>query len=341
MSMSQLKMEYALVSATMVWIAVFTSISAQPASAQVLFSEDFEDAELATNAMVNASVTIESGIARFSDPAEGRATFSVVQPFTAEVLTFSFDVEEPIVQTQDPVRMEVILRAGVGTAHGTLQNADQVVESIIFRGGNRGAYTNNGNESIFLVANNKATDLTFASPIDGSNVLLTGFQYIPYVHNKDTDTWGQIKGVSNFNGGARPLERFGIGSSQTSDVGTFAIDNVLVVSGVSFDQVIGPPPIFGDTDGDGIGGEFPDDFDPIRANFRKAVTPRTAGDLVDNNVVDFDDFHEWKTAFLGAGGSLAGIDLSFISNVPEPSTIVLLLAALGASATGQTRNRRE
>lgn len=329
MSIWKLKLKNALISETVAFIASLILFGADIVSAQPLFNEDFEDSELATNAMVNENVTIEDGIARLNDPAGVRATFSVVQPFTAEVLTFSFDVAEPIVQTQDPVRMEVILRAGVGTAHGTLQNADHVVESIIFRGGNRGAYTNNGNESIFLVANNKATDLTFASPIDGTDVVLTGFQYIPYVHNKDTDMWGQIKGISNFNGGARPLERFGIGSSTTSDVGTFAIDNVLVVSGVSFDQVIGPPPILGDTDGDGIGGEFPEDFEPIRSNFRKAVTARTDGDLVDNNVVDFDDFHQWKNAFLGAGGSLAGLDVSFTNNVPEPTTAMLMLLAGG------------
>ncbi|HEX2475924.1 MAG TPA: hypothetical protein VHK01_14335 [Lacipirellulaceae bacterium] len=74
----------------------------------------------------------------------------------------------------------------------------------------------------------------------------------------------------------------------------------------------------GDTDGDGI-VELTD-FDPIRANFRNAVSSRAQGDLVPNGRVDFDDFRQWKTAFTGAGGSLAGVDLGFGANVPEPSS---------------------
>jgi hypothetical protein len=87
----------------------------------------------------------------------------------------------------------------------------------------------------------------------------------------------------------------------------------------------GPPPVPGDTDGDGI-VEF-SDFEPIRANFRKAVANRNQGDLVDNNIIDFDDFHQWKAAFVGGGGSLAGLDLSFAS-VPEPTAAALSIMAL-------------
>jgi hypothetical protein len=89
------------------------------------------------------------------------------------------------------------------------------------------------------------------------------------------------------------------------------------------------PIVPGDTDTDGIPGEFPDDFEPIRANFRKLVTMRSQGDLVSNGVVDFDDFRQWKTAFLAGGGSLAGVDLGFLTNVPEPTTC--LLAAISAA----------
>ena len=62
-----------------------------------------------------------------------------------------------------------------------------------------------------------------------------------------------------------PLERFGIGSSTTGDVGTFAIDNVLVMPGATFERDIevGPPPVLGDVDGSGI-VDFAD-FEPIRA----------------------------------------------------------------------------
>jgi hypothetical protein len=305
-------------------------------SAQVLYAENFDDEILPENTMV-VNGTIANGFLSLDDPAAARASFSVVQNLTNEVMTFSFDVVEPVVQTQDPTRMEVVLRAGVGTAHNTLQNADQVVESIIFRGGNRGAYVNNGNETIFLVANNKASDLTFESPIDGAPVTLTGFQYIPYVQNHDTNMFGQIKGISAFNGGQRPFERFAIGSSTTGDVGTFAIDNVLVVSGVSFEQVAEPMCVLGDTDCNNMVNFA--DFEPIRANFRKLVGTRVEGDLVRDGVVDFDDFHEWKTAFLGVGGSLADFDFGFLASVPEPSAALLMLLGGAALLCYQGRRR--
>jgi hypothetical protein len=57
------------------------------------------------------------------------------------------------------------------------------------------------------------------------------------------------------------------------------------------------------------------------------VASRMDGDLVRNGIVDFADFREWKAAFLGAGGSLADIDLSFFTRVPEPSTALLMLLA--------------
>jgi hypothetical protein len=98
----------------------------------------------------------------------------------------------------------------------------------------------------------------------------------------------------------------------------------------------GPPPVAGDTDGDGI-VEL-EDFNPIRDNFRKAVSSRTQGDLVRNNFVDFNDFREWKVAFVGGGGSLAGVDLGFLSNVPEPSAGLLML--LGGMASICVRKRR-
>ncbi|HEX2473834.1 MAG TPA: hypothetical protein VHK01_03750, partial [Lacipirellulaceae bacterium] len=82
----------------------------------------------------------------------------------------------------------------------------------------------------------------------------------------------------------------------------------------------------GDTDGDGV-VEF-SDFEPIRANFRKTVASRSEGDLVSNGVVDFDDFRQWKTAFVGGGGSLAGDDIGFTAAVPEPSAFVAALVGL-------------
>jgi hypothetical protein len=94
----------------------------------------------------------------------------------------------------------------------------------------------------------------------------------------------------------------------------------------------GPPLVTGDTDGNGTVNIA--DFEPIRANFRKMVTSRAQGDLVTDGVVDFADFRQWKGAFVGAGGSLAGLDLSFATNVPEPSAVGLALVGLGGVAVG-------
>jgi hypothetical protein len=91
--------------------------------------------------------------------------------------------------------------------------------------------------------------------------------------------------------------------------------------------VMAVPILPGDTDTDGIPGEFPDDFLPIQDNFRKSVTMRSQGDLVANGVVDFADFRQWKTAFLAGGGSLVGLDLGLFNNIPEPATFVSICAA--------------
>jgi hypothetical protein len=68
------------------------------------------------------------------------------------------------------------------------------------------------------------------------------------------------------------------------------------------------------------------DFEAIRSHFRKSVTLRSDGDLVSNGIVDFADFQQWKTAFLGSGGSLTGVDLNF-SETPEPGAAGMLLVA--------------
>jgi hypothetical protein len=97
----------------------------------------------------------------------------------------------------------------------------------------------------------------------------------------------------------------------------------------------GPPLLPGDTDGNGMVNI--DDFEPIRANFRKMVASRAEGDLVSNGVVDFADFRQWKGAFVAGGGSLAGLDLTLGAVVPEPSTSVMLMVTLSAAALGGIR----
>ena len=113
--------------------------------------------------------------------------------------------------------------------------------------------------------------------------------------------------------------------------------------GTSYFDVSGEvavPVIPGDTDGDGIGGEFPDDFNPIRDHFRQMVALRTEGDLVRDGFVDFKDFREWKAVFLGQGGSLADVDLNFLTSVPEPASWLLALLASFAVARVAARRPR-
>jgi hypothetical protein len=78
------------------------------------------------------------------------------------------------------------------------------------------------------------------------------------------------------------------------------------------------------------------DFEPIRANFRKNVALRTQGDLDLNGVVNFADFREWKGAYVAGGGSMAGVNLDFFA-VPEPNTIGIAVLAACVLACGPTR----
>jgi hypothetical protein len=96
------------------------------------------------------------------------------------------------------------------------------------------------------------------------------------------------------------------------------------------------PLVLGDTDGDGI--PEPEDLTPIRMNYLTAQTLRTAGDLTGDSFVDFADFRQWKTAILSGGGSLADVDLSFLS-VPEPSAAFLAFLGMSVLAAGRPTRR--
>ena len=155
---------------------------------------------------------------------------------------------------------------------------------------------------------------------------------IEFSNNDTINTFGVVRhtsagsGSPDYYAGGRYLTEGG-GGNANRDLGI-----ALAPAGTGF--------ILGDTNGNGTGGEFPDDFDPIKMNFRKAVTMRSQGDLVPNGRVDFADFREWKAAFLGGGGSLADIDLSFAASVPEPATWLLGAIACGAFANvGRCRRR--
>lgn len=103
----------------------------------------------------------------------------------------------------------------------------------------------------------------------------------------------------------------------------------------------------GDVDGDGdvdlveTDMDMISDFDAIRDHFQSAVTMRSMGDLTFDNFVDFSDFRQWKTAFLGGGGSLEGVDLSFFAGaVPEPTSVCLTLLAMSGSCLFLRRRAR-
>lgn len=131
--------------------------------------------------------------------------------------------------------------------------------------------------------------------------------------------------VTAGNGNDYDLSYIAMGAGATPQQAALDVDFFAYKQGI---HLPGGPLVPGDTDGDDIGGEFPDDFEPIRANFRN-MGNRSMGDLTGDGTIDFADFREWKAVHLGGGGSLEGLDLSFGSNVPEPgSAALLILSAL-------------
>ena len=106
-------------------------------------------------------------------------------------------------------------------------------------------------------------------------------------------------------------------------------------SGVSFGASVCD---LGDANCDDI-VDVENDFEAIRANFRRSPRDRSHGDLTGDNAVDFDDFIQWKGAFLSGGGSLAGVNFDFDSaTVPEPATVIGAMVAV-ITLVGCSRNR--
>jgi hypothetical protein len=150
-----------------------------------------------------------------------------------------------------------------------------------------------------------------------------------------------MKAATNFStpttgagAGSQALQRFGIGSSTNGNQGTFAMDNVRVVTGVDF--VGTAPQIPGDVNGDGF--VTIDDFNIIRDNFRKSPRSRSQGDLTSDGLVSLPDFKQWKGAFVAGGGSTVGLNMGFLS-VPEPSSIALAVS-ISLVLIGCHRRRR-
>jgi hypothetical protein len=225
------------------------------ASAAVLFVEDFSDDTLTTNGHIDGDqAAVVGGVLSVNDNnRDDKGVFNVVQDFNAPVMTFSFDVVAPVVHTGDPneldnngvpygVQTELMIRTGRGTGTDSIGSGDDINELVLQRdGGNRSNYSNNGNESIFLVANNSAGTLNFASPVDGSNVTLNNMESVAFIRNNDNGTFVHADGPEAWQL-LVPITRFFIGSGSNSDMDTFSIDNVGVVDQVSFETVAVPEP---------------------------------------------------------------------------------------------------
>jgi hypothetical protein len=303
-------------------------ISASVASAQstTLFYEDFSDAELAPEARINMA-NIAGGIASFTDASTtSRARFTVVQTYDQPLLTFQFDIMAPVVPTS-PARMELLLRAGEGTAHNTMSSGESVVEAVAFRGldatGTRVGESIE-NKTVFLIYNNKDMPESITSPIDSTEVILPAWSYITYTFDRVAETFAPLPvGITHANPAAtepaRDITRFGLGSSTNSDLGTFALDNILLRSGVFFDR------------------DFPD-----------VPPPGLVGDFDDSNTVDGADLTVWKASFAVDAGADAdndgdsdgndlllwqrnlGASAPVAAAVPEPASSLLFVFAAAA-----------
>lgn len=86
----------------------------------------------------------------------------------------------------------------------------------------------------------------------------------------------------------------------------------------------------GDVTGEGDVNSL--DFEVIRKNFLKNLDARTDGDLIDNGVVDFADYAQWKNVSPKDPNPLSGASAV---GVPEPSSMLMLAA--GALALGVLR----
>lgn len=122
------------------------------------------------------------------------------------------------------------------------------------------------------------------------------------------------------------------------DIEQFLINNVLLVSGASFDRTTFAGPCgLGDVNCDGS-IDLANDFEAIRANFRTHVASRSLGDLNADGIVTLADYVQWKSAFLSGGGSLEGVNISFLS-VPEPAATVFAATILMSLAGCRSRQR--
>ncbi len=211
-----------------------------------LYYEDFEDATLAGNTTLTLG-NVAAGQADFLDDSTTTKGYVMVRAtpeiqFTSPVMTFSFDTVAPVTLV-DGLDNELMIRGGPGTSNSMLSSSQDVFEVILFRstgggtgGGSCAPFLNNGNESLFVVVNNQAAELSFNNPVDSSSVLLAGNSYIAYLRDNNTGTYAQQKGATALDSvdGSMAIDRFGIGNSSNAYQGAFSLDNVLVSDAVYF-----------------------------------------------------------------------------------------------------------
>ena len=194
-------------------------------------------------------------------------------------------------------------------------------------------------KTVFLAYNNKDTEQIFISPIDGTEVTLLPWQYVPYTLNRTTNTFiAEPTGVASaalpgdpVPPGPEPplITRFAIGSSTNNDQGTFAIDNVMVRAGIVFDRIFPATVLEADFDGNKtVQGA---DLGLLKVRFGNTAAPLADADS--DGDTDGYDFIQWQRSL---GSSIPSV--AAVGAVPEPSTLALL--ALGAAALGGHRRRR-
>ena len=213
---------------------------------QELYFEDFEDATLTGNTNLTLG-NVAAGHADFLDDSTTTKGYVMVRAtpeiqFTSPVMTFSFDTVAPVTVAAGADN-ELMIRGGNGTSASMPSSSQDVFEVILYRstgggtgGGPRNAFLNNGNESLFVVVNNQATELNFNNPVDSSPVMLAGNSYIAYLRDNDSGNYAEQKGATPLDpiGGTTTIERFGIGNASNAYQGTFSLDNVLVSDAVWF-----------------------------------------------------------------------------------------------------------
>ena len=135
------------------------------------------------------------------------------------------------------------------------------------------------------------------------------------------------------------------GSPLIGNVIGIGVDSVgvsgVVVDDVRLDFVAGPGFDLGDFDGNGsIGVE---DYNIMRANWHTGAAPflNTFGDVTGDFLVDIADFKKFKEDLFPGGASAFAEALAAASAVPEPSTVMLLLAAAPAWLSRRFRDRKK